>query len=382
MGAMNTVVHVANGGLEGHVAPTITSFESELYRIPLAESLSDAGHGVHTHFEIITCRIVCQDGLEGIGYTYTGGRGGTAIRALLRDEIGPLLVGQKADCIEELWTRQRRACHYLGLGGLAGFAIAAADIALWDIRCKRLGLPLWQVAGGHASQVACYRGLIDLAYSDDYLLEVVEREMGSGHNGIKLKVGRSDIERDVYRVRSVRELIGGSKSLMVDANYSWNTHDAIAFARGVEDQSITWFEEPVAHDDLRAYAAVAEATAIPIASGENWRTLAEFQHGIECGKVAFLQPDASNVSGISGWLQIAELAETSGLPIASHGMHELHVSLMAARPNAAMLEVHSFPIDHYTKTPLLIADGIAFAPQQAGIGVEFDKPLLTPHRVD
>ena len=360
-------------------SPAIVAVEVDLYRIPLAETLSDAGHGLHTHFEIVTCRIVCADGYEGTGYTYTGGRGGSAIRALLADEIAPLLIGADADDIDGLWARMRAWLHYLGLGGVAAFAVAAADIALWDLRGIRLGKPLCELAGGHADQVACYRGLIDLGYSDDQLLDRVADELAAGHRGIKLKVGRPDIATDVRRVRAVRRLIGSERNLMADANYSWDADSAIAFARAVDDAGLAWFEEPVPHDDHAAYAKVAAATSIPLASGENLRTLAEFRDVANHGSVAFLQPDASNIGGITGWLEVASLARQHNLPIASHGMHELHVSLMAAQPNAAMLEIHSFPIDQYTTNPLPIQNGTALAPQTPGNGVAFDHKLIRPH---
>ncbi|PIB95376.1 uroporphyrinogen decarboxylase [Caulobacter sp. X] len=352
-----------------------------LYRVPLSEALTDAGHGLHTHFELVTCRIASADGVEGVGYTYTGGRGGSAIVALIRDAIAPLLIGRDANDIEELWRWQLRALHYLGMGGVVGFAVGAVDIALWDLKCKRENTPLWRAAGGQTDRVGCYRGLIDLGYSDEHLLDVVAREMSSGHTGIKLKVGRTEIARDVARVKAVRALIGPDKALMADANYSWDAQSAIEFGRGVADCDLTWFEEPVAHDDLDAYAEVSEAIDIPLASGENWRTVPEFENAVARAKIGYLQPDASNLGGITPWLKVAELARKAKLPVASHGMHELHVSLMAAQPNAALLEVHSFPIDAYTTTPLQVVDGVATAPSTPGIGVTFDHSLLAAHRV-
>jgi L-alanine-DL-glutamate epimerase-like enolase superfamily enzyme len=362
-------------------AARIVAVEAVLYRVPLAEALVDAGHGLHTHFELVTCRIVCADGVEGIGYTYTGGTGGGAIRALLREDIAPLLKGADAHDVEALAARMRATLHYLGVGGICGFAIAAADIALWDIRCKRLGKPLWQVAGGTDPAVRCYRGLIDLGYSDDQLLERVAAEFAAGHTGIKLKVGRPDIATDIRRVRAVRELIGTDRALMADANYSWDAPAAIAFARGVEDMNLAWFEEPVAHDDLDAYASVAAATAIPLASGENLRTPAEFGQAIAHHAIAVLQPDASNIGGITPWLDVARRAAAAGKPVASHGMHELHVSLMAAIPNAGPLEIHSFPIDAYTTNPTTVTNGKTAAPNSPGSGVSFNTQRLKPHKI-
>lgn len=355
--------------------------EAAHYRVPLAESLVDAGHGLHTHFELVTCRIVCADGLEGTGYTYTGGSGGSAIRALLADEIAPMLTGLDANDVDAAWALVRTRLHYLGLGGLCGFAVAASDIALWDLRCRRIEQPLWKVAGGADNKVRCYRGLIDLGYPDVQLLARVERECAAGHKGIKIKVGRPDVDRDIRRTLAVRELLGSAGTLMADANYSWDSSRAIAFARGVEGADLCWFEEPVAHDDLAAYAEVAAQTTIALASGENLRTPAEFDQAIAHPAIFYIQPDASNIGGITPWLAIAAKARAAGKPVASHGMHELHVSLMAAQPNAALLEIHSFPIDAYTRTPTRVQDGTTFAPDTPGIGVAFDQDLLSPHRI-
>ncbi|GFE87267.1 uroporphyrinogen decarboxylase [Steroidobacter agaridevorans] len=349
--------------------------------MPLRQVLVDAGHGDHTHFELVISKVHCADGACGVGYTYTGGKGGTAIRALLRDEIAGLLHGANSADIAGLWKKMRQSLHYLGCGGVVGFAISAVDVALWDLHCRRLGQPLWRVAGGHANTVPCYRGLIDLGFSEEQLVEVVAAEIARGHTGIKLKVGRPDYQTDVRRVRRVRDVIGPAAVMMADANYSWDASTAIAFAKEVAGARLHWFEEPVDPHDFDSYAAIAQAVDIPLASGENLRTFAEFREAIRHARLGYLQPDASNLGGITGWLEVARHAALHGLKVASHGMHELHVSLMAAQPNASLLEVHSFPIDEYTHRPFEVANGIATAPEVPGTGVEFDFARLKPYLV-
>jgi len=140
----------------------IQSVDARLFRIPLAEVLSDAKHGDHTHFELITATLSLANGEEGTGYTYTGGRGGEAVLAMIRQDLGPYLVGKESEDIDALYDGMQWHIHYVGRGGIASFAISAVDIALWDLRGKIRGKPLWKMAGGAGRHTKAYRGGIDL----------------------------------------------------------------------------------------------------------------------------------------------------------------------------------------------------------------------------
>jgi L-alanine-DL-glutamate epimerase-like enolase superfamily enzyme len=352
--------------------PNIVSLETGHYRVPLPSVLTDSMHGVMRDFEIVTVRLRDREGTEGTGYTFTVGRNGGAIHDIIAREITEILIGQDADRIECISHRLWWDLHYGGRGGPTVLAMSAVDIALWDLKAKRAGLPLWNLLGGHDRRVPCYAGGIDLELSADELLRQTDGNLAKGFRAIKMKVGRKKLSEDVAKLAAMRDHLGAEFPLMVDANMKWTVDEAIRAARAFAPYDPLWLEEPIAPDDVAGHARVRREGGIPVAAGENLRTIWEFRHLIASGGVSFPEPDVTNCGGITAFMKIAHLAESFNLPVTSHGAHDITVHLLAAVPNRSYLEAHGFGLDRYIAEPLRIEDGMAVAPDRPGHGVSFD----------
>ena len=356
--------------------PRIAHLEPGFYRIPLPAVLTDSMHGEMRAFELNTVRVRDADGAEGVGYTFTVGRNGAAIDTILSRELPEIMDGEDADAIERLWQKAWWALHYGGRGGPTVLALSAFDMALWDLKAKRADLPLWKALGGYDPRVPCYAGGIDLDLPIDRLLRQTDGNLEKGFRAIKMKVGRADLFEDVERVRAMREHLGAGFPLMADANMKWSVDGAIRAARALQPFDLTWLEEPTIPDDPAGHARIVREGGLPIAAGENLRSLWEFKLYVAGGAVTYPEPDVTNCGGVTPFIKIAHLAEAFNLPVTSHGAHDVTVHLLAACPNRSYLEAHGFGLERYIAEPLRIEDGFALAPDRPGHGIAFDWPSL------
>jgi L-alanine-DL-glutamate epimerase-like enolase superfamily enzyme len=350
----------------------IASIEPGFYRIALPEVLTDSMHGEMRAFELNTVRLRDADGAEGVGYTFTVGRNGAAIDAILTREFPEIMENEEADHVERLWQKAWWATHYGGRGGPTVLALSAFDMALWDLKAKRAGLPLWNYLGGFDPKVPCYAGGIDLELPLDKLLKQTDGNLAKGFRAIKMKVGRKRLSEDVARVKAMREHLGEGFPLMVDANMKWTVDEAIRAARAFQPFDLTWIEEPTIPDDPAGHARIVREGGLPIAVGENLRTLWEFKQYIATGAVTYPEPDVTNCGGVTPFMKIAHLAEAFNMPVTTHGAHDVTVHLLAACPNRSFLEAHGFGLERYIAEPLKIEEGFAIAPDRPGHGIDFD----------
>ncbi|MCF3932812.1 mandelate racemase/muconate lactonizing enzyme family protein [Acuticoccus sp. M5D2P5] len=350
------------------------------YHVPLPVPLSDSTHGIITHFDLVVVHIRDTDGADGFGYTYTVGAGGDAIRSLCENDLKPTLIGADADAIEAIWQKNWWHLHYVGRGGAVSFAMAAIDVALWDLKAKRAKLPLYRFLGGDDPAVSAYVGGVDLQFPTDKLIAQASEAIAGGIRAIKMKVGRARLAEDIERVAAMRAHIGPDITLMADANMIWRMDEAIRAARALATYDLFWIEEPTIPEDVAGHTRIVRDGGLPVATGENFHSIHEFARFIEAEAVSFPEPDAATLGGVTPWLKVAHLAEANNLPVTTHGIHDLHVHLLAAVPNSSYLEIHGFSLNRFLEEPLRIEEGKAHAPDRPGHGILLDFRRLTEHR--
>ncbi|GAA0975082.1 L-talarate/galactarate dehydratase [Nocardiopsis tropica] len=339
--------------------------------LPLASPISDAKvltgrQKPLTSVSMLFAEIRTEEGLEGVGYTYSKRAGGFGQYAHAQ-EIAPELIGEDPSDIQRIWTKLVWAGASVGRSGLATQAIAAIDIALWDLKAKRAGLPLAKLLGAHRDAVDCYNtsgGFLSTPL--DQVLDNTRAARASGIGGIKIKVGQPDWRADLARVSAVREELGDFP-LMVDANQQWNRSTAVRMGRVLEEFDLVWIEEPLDAYDSEGHAALARELATPIATGEMLTSAAEHEELIRAGAVDFMQPDAARVGGITPFLKIMARGQQAGIRMAPHFAMEIHLHLAAAYEIDPWVE-HFDWLQPLFDERLEIEDGRMLVPGRPGLG--------------
>jgi len=345
--------------------------------LPLATPVSDAKvltgrQRPMTEIVFLFAEITTEAGLSAVGFSYSKRAGGPAQYAHAR-EIADLLVGEDPSDIGRIYERLLWAGASVGRSGVATQAIAAIDIALYDLKAKRAGLPLAKLLGAYRDSVQTYNtsgGFLHASVEE--IKARADESLASGIGGIKIKVGQPDSREDLARVAAIREHLGDSVPLMVDANQQWDRPTALRMGRALERFNLVWIEEPLDAYDAEGHGALAASLDTSIATGEMLSSVAEHVSLIEHRSVDIIQPDAPRIGGITPFLRLAALADQAGLQLAPHFAMEIHVHLAAAYPREPWVE-HFEWLNPLFNERLETRDGRMVVPDRPGLGVTLSE---------
>lgn len=362
----------------------ITQIETFILHVPVTQAeISDSTHHL-THWGAPGVIIHTDSGLCGYGYTGTHAHLPTdrLITHCISETYGPLLLGEDPHDVRYIWEK---LLHYppalwVGRSGITHLALSAVDIALWDLKAKAAGLPLWKLLGGSANKrIEAYNtdgGWLNRSTQElrDNVRRQVEEE---GYQGVKIKVGSEGLHRDLERIETVRRAIGPWRKLMVDANGRWDLPSASDLGWRLDDYDVYWFEEPLWYDDVAGHAALARTIKTPIALGEQLYRLDDFRNFIGAGAVHFIQADAVRLAGITEWWQVADLALAHRLPVVPHigDMMQVHLHLSIAHQACKLLEYIPWLRECFEE-PATVKDGWFMTPETPGAGTTIRSTAL------
>ncbi len=362
----------------------ITNLTMETYRWKRDKPIRN-GMYVYATAGLNVVKVETDEGVTGIGLA-GGVQGAEEIGEAILDHFAQVVVGQDPFDTERIWDDLWQP-KLVGRRGITTRVISGIDIALWDLKGKVTGLPVYKLLGGYTDKVPVYiaggyyeegKGLGELAEE-----MVVSVEMGA--RAVKMKIGGAPINEDVERVRVVREAVGPDVRLMVDANCAYRHYEAQEIARKMEPYDVFWFEEPVNPDDYEGHRLVTNSTIIPVATGENEYTRYGFRELIEGRCCDILQPDGLIMGGVTEFMKVAALAQAHDLQIAPHGNQDVHVHLVSAIPNGLTVEYYRGSTDpmwgRMFNETLEVEDGHVSPPDRPGFGINLNEEALAPYRL-
>jgi L-alanine-DL-glutamate epimerase-like enolase superfamily enzyme len=371
----------------------LSRIEPFIIHVPLQEAIADSTNSID-HWGFAGVIVHADNGLRGYGFTGTHAflKGDQQIAAYIGSIYGPLLQGEileSRSCIERIWKKLHStpALQWIGRAGLSHLALAAVDVALWDLFGKQQKLPLWKILhdGNHPLKLDAYNtnaGWLNIPI--EKLIEGCLQSIDQGFKGVKIKVGSADYGDDLKRIESVRKAIGPKHRFMIDGNGKWNLKTAAEFASRIDAYDLFWFEEPLYFDDVNAHVALASIMKTPIALGEQLYSKFHFDAFMHAGAVKFVQVDALRVAGVSEWLAVADLAHTYGLQVVPHvgDMMQVHRHTSFAHPSCGLLEYIPWTQQCFEE-PATVRDGEFLIPEAPGAGTtlkasalaDFGKPL-------
>jgi L-alanine-DL-glutamate epimerase-like enolase superfamily enzyme len=326
---------------------------------------------------------VSAGGETGTGWTYAP----AASAAVVEDILSPVVLGRDATAPVDTSTAMIRAVRNAGRAGVAGMAVSATDIALWDLRARLLGQPLDRLLGGHRDEVTVYGSGGFTSYDDARLTEQLESWLSEGISSVKIKIGESSggrEERDIARIRLARRVIGERTGLFVDANGGYTAKQAVHVGRRVADADVAWFEEPVSSDDLAGLRLVRDHVGADVAAGEYGYDLSYFERMCASDAVDCLQVDVTRCGGVTEWVRVAAVAAAHGLEVSAHCAPGLSVQVGSATPNFRHVEWFH---DHARVEDMLFTgtsrprQGVVRPAESPGHGMTLDEDAADRFRV-
>src|SRR5438270_7704320 len=362
----------------------LASLETGIVLLPNDEPLAGFSENPNAKNPIVWLRLRTDDGIEGLGVSYFGG----ALTRVLRhaiDELGALAIGEDPLRVEAVAKKLRDAAGSSGPAGILMMAMSAIDVALWDIKGKALGLPLWKLLGGGRDRIATYAsGALRRGLKLDEAVTAAGRLREKGYRQTKMQLGlpgATGPAREIEQARSIREAGSPDMDLMCDINQRWRPEQAIDLGRRVEDARVGlfWLEDVTTHDDYAGLARVAAALSTPIAGGEYVWGIVPFRHMVEARSVDIVMIDLVRVGGITQWMKVAGMAESFNVPVVSHGVPEIHVHLVGAVPNGLTVEYMPWLMRLFEEVPQPVNGELAM-PTAPGLGLKFDQATIDRYR--
>jgi L-alanine-DL-glutamate epimerase-like enolase superfamily enzyme len=361
----------------------ISGFEALTLAIPEDDPLANMPEEAGRKRPVVALRLRTDNGLEGIGITFYGGRMTGSLRKAV-DELAEQAIGMDPLRIESVIAKVRSAADSCGPGGIFTLALSAIDVALWDIKGKALEQPLWKLLGGHRDKVPTYAsGSLRRGLTDAQAQQAARILVQKGFREMKTQMalpGNPTPADEVRRVRVVREAIGPDIKLMCDVNQRWRPEQAIDIGSRVEDVGLFWLEDVTTADDYQGLARVTAALKTPIAGGEYVYGIAPFRQMIVNHSVDIVMVDICRAGGVTPWMKIAGMAEAFNLPVVSHVMPEILCHVIAACPNGLTVEYMPWMLCLYEETPA-VENGMIVMPEKPGLGLKFDEKALAAFKV-
>jgi L-alanine-DL-glutamate epimerase-like enolase superfamily enzyme len=288
----------------------------------------------------VAVKVTSEEGVSGSGSVYFGRIDGSleALKSFIEEILKPVVIGTDLGFIRGSYEAMIKETDYLSSKGFASMGISAVDTALWDCLGKTLQVPCWKLWGGCHTELPVYAMVGWINLDRESIKKRCEDSLKLGYRAVKLKIGYPTLAEDLERIRYVREIIGDSTKLMIDANQVFTVGEAITRGKAFEDLDCYWFEEPIHAQNIEGYKQLSDELKIQIAMGENLYSSQEFAFFIKHNAVDIIQPDLRRSGGPTALLEIGKMAHAFGMPYASHGSDAAHFNVMACLPNVIMVE--------------------------------------------